>query len=455
MPSNLSFPRARGLNQNICKYVVIYLVCVTYILVSSQPKWRRRGDPRSSTNISHLVFGITSSSNRWRDKRDYIQAWWRPNVSRGFVFLERPPTEHLPWPATHPPYRVSDDNSRYKEYNRHRIPSAIRMARVIEETFKAERGGEARWYVMTDDDTVLFVDNLIGVLSKYDHKKYFYVGMNSECFVCNVVHSFGMAFGGGGYALSYPLAKAVAENMDLCLKRYPFLYGSDLILQSCIADLGVSLTQEPGFHQIDFTVDISGLLSAHPHSPLVSLHHLDAVEPLFPSTNRTESLKLLMEAATLDESRLLQQSICYLKKYNWTLSAAWGYSVELYETILPPSHLYRPRETFAQWMKGASPPYMFNARPLSTDPCDAPHLFFLVPGPGRVTAYRRTSPRGLPVCRGGRSADNVTVIRILSPLKRLDWKQDGGRRECCDVDEVDADALQVKLRDCGANELLL
>ncbi|XP_042028398.1 glycoprotein-N-acetylgalactosamine 3-beta-galactosyltransferase 1-like [Salvia splendens] len=187
------------------------------------------------------------------------------------------------------------------------------------------QGGEVRWYVMTDDDTVLFVDNLVGVLSKYDHNKYFYVGMNSECFVCNVVHSFGMAFGGGGYALSYPLAKAVAENMDLCLKRYPFLYGSDLILQSCIADLGVSLTQEPDIRMsttfehniyIDFTGDISGLLSAHPHSPLVSLHHLDAVEPLFPSTNRTESLSLLKQAAAVDESRLLQPSTCYLKKYN-------------------------------------------------------------------------------------------------------------------------------------------
>ena len=59
-----------------------------------------------------------------------------------------------------------------------------------------------------------------------------------------------MAFGGGGYALSYPLAKAMAKNMDLCLKRYPFLYGSDLILQFCIADLGVPLTHEPGFHQV-------------------------------------------------------------------------------------------------------------------------------------------------------------------------------------------------------------
>lgn len=252
---------SNGSNKNICKYVVIctiLVVYVVYMLVSShpccqvQPKWRRSDSKgvASATNISHLVFGIAGSSNTWRGKRGYIQAWWRPNVTRGFVFLDRPPTEHLPWPSADPPYRVSEDNSRYKEYNKHRMPFAIRMVRVIEETFKAEHGGEVRWYVMADDDTVLLMENLVGVLSKYDHTKYFYVGMNSECFVCNVVHSFGMAFGGGGYALSYPLAKAVAQNMDLCLKRYPFLYGSDLILQSCIADLGVSLTQEYGFHQV-------------------------------------------------------------------------------------------------------------------------------------------------------------------------------------------------------------
>lgn len=51
------------------------------------------------------------------------------------------------------------------------MPFTIRMVRVIEETFNAEKGGEARWYVMTDDDTVFFMENLVGVLSKYDHRK--------------------------------------------------------------------------------------------------------------------------------------------------------------------------------------------------------------------------------------------------------------------------------------------
>lgn len=63
-------------------------------------------------------------------------------MTRGYVFLDRPPTEHLPWPSMDPPNRISEENSRYKDYNKHRIPFAIQMVRVIEETFKAEHEGD-------------------------------------------------------------------------------------------------------------------------------------------------------------------------------------------------------------------------------------------------------------------------------------------------------------------------
>ncbi|KAH0768464.1 hypothetical protein KY285_004335 [Solanum tuberosum] len=136
-------------------------------------------------------------------------------------------------------------------YNKHGMPFAIRMVRVIQETFMEEHDSSTvRWYVMADDDTVLMIENLVNVLSKYDHMKYYYVGMNSECIVSNFGMSFQMAFGGAGYALSYPLAQALAKNMDTCIKRYPYLYGSDHILQACIADLGVTITLEKGFHQV-------------------------------------------------------------------------------------------------------------------------------------------------------------------------------------------------------------
>lgn len=101
-----------------------------------------------------------------------------------------------------------------------------------------------------DDDTVVFVDNLVDVLSKYDHWKYFYIGANSESIASNVFNSFEMAFGGGGYVLSYPLVEALVKNLDVCIERYPSLYGSDHVVQSCVADLGVSLTLEKGFHQV-------------------------------------------------------------------------------------------------------------------------------------------------------------------------------------------------------------
>lgn len=122
---------------------------------------------------------------------------------------------------------------------------------MIADVFKAENNENVRWYFMADDDTVLFTSNLVDVLSRYDHRKYYYIGTNSECILANVENSFEAAFGGAGLALSYPLAKALAKNLDGCVKRYPTLLGRDHILQSCVADLGVSLTQEKGLHQVN------------------------------------------------------------------------------------------------------------------------------------------------------------------------------------------------------------
>lgn len=210
----------------------------------AQPAKNRNYSP---TNITHVIFGLSGTTNSWNTKKHYIESWWCPNKTRGLLFLDRPPPS--PWPATSPPYRVSQDTSRYQMYNKHKLKHAIRMARVVEEIFNAVNNS-VRWYVMTDDDTIIFVDNLVEVLGKYDHREYWYIGMNSESIASNVLFSFGMAFGGAGYALSFPLAKALAMNLDVCIKRYPSLYGSDHILQSCIADLGVSLTLERGLHQV-------------------------------------------------------------------------------------------------------------------------------------------------------------------------------------------------------------
>jgi hypothetical protein len=61
-----------------------------------------------------------------------------------------------------------------------------------------------------------------------------------------------MAYGGGGIAVSWPLAARLARVLDSCLLRYPHLYGSDARIHACLAELGVELTHEPGFHQVTF-----------------------------------------------------------------------------------------------------------------------------------------------------------------------------------------------------------
>jgi hypothetical protein len=60
------------------------------------------------------------------------------------------------------------------------------------------------------------------VLSKYDHTKMYYIGSNSESHLQNILFSYNMAFGGGGFAISYPLAKLLAKMQDSCIARLSF-----------------------------------------------------------------------------------------------------------------------------------------------------------------------------------------------------------------------------------------
>jgi len=61
--------------------------------------------------------------------------------------------------------------------------------------------------------------------------------------------------------------------------------------------------------QMDINGDATGLLAAHPLAPLVSIHHLDVINPIFPNT-RTQAAALahLLEAGRLEQASLLQQS---------------------------------------------------------------------------------------------------------------------------------------------------
>ncbi|KAJ0940830.1 hypothetical protein HanRHA438_Chr02g0087841 [Helianthus annuus] len=443
--------------------------------------------PPTSTNVSQLVFCISGSVKAWGNRRSYIREWWRPNITRGYIFFDKEPTvDILPWAYDNlPPYRVSENTTNLEVYSRHVKPDVIRIVRTILETFR-EGDMDVRWYIIGDDDTIFFLDNMVQLLGRYDHTKYFYIGGISECIKSNFDFSFEMAFGGAGFALSYPLVEALVANLDQCIGTYPFYFVSDQILSACIADLGVSLTSEKGFHQIDLVDDISGFLSAHPHAPLISLHHLDIVSPIFPTMDKHKSLRHLMTAAKVDQTRLLQQTVCYQKQNYWTFSIAWGYSAYIYEQLIPRSILRRPFETFTPWSLIRKPPdYMFNTRLVTNNSCETPHIFYFhsitkvnsnndsdsnsnsntnsnsnsnsnsnTTSDEIMLTYVRDKPRQLSACSPHNSADHISKIQVYTPATKLNFVEHRG--ECCDVLNIDdKNTAEIRIRDCKKTEIII
>ncbi|CAK9141935.1 unnamed protein product [Ilex paraguariensis] len=199
------------------------------------------------TELKDIVFGIAASAKLWEKRKNYIKLWWKPEEMRGIVWLDKPvnnsKNEGLP------PIKISGNTSHFAYKNRQGHRSAIRISRIVSETLRLGMEN-VKWFVMGDDDTVFAIENLVRILNKYDHNQFYYIGSLSESHLQNIYFSYSMAYGGGGFAISYPLAKALDKMQDQCIQRYPGLYGSDDRMQACMAELGVPLTKELGFHQV-------------------------------------------------------------------------------------------------------------------------------------------------------------------------------------------------------------
>jgi len=210
---------------------------------------------QEATDLNHVVFGIAASSKLWKQRKEYIKIWYKPKKMRGYVWLDKEVKikSETGDQESLPSVRISGDTSSFPYTNKQGHRSAIRISRIVTETLMSldsESKKNVRWFVMGDDDTIFVTDNLIRVLRKYDHEQMYYIGSLSESHLQNIFFSYGMAYGGGGFAISYPLAVALSKMQDQCIQRYPALYGSDDRMQACMAELGVPLTKEIGFHQV-------------------------------------------------------------------------------------------------------------------------------------------------------------------------------------------------------------
>uniref|UniRef100_A0A1J3JML2 Uncharacterized protein n=1 Tax=Noccaea caerulescens TaxID=107243 RepID=A0A1J3JML2_NOCCA len=443
-------------------FLLLLFACVVIYTLFSFSPIRRAQFPSlvrslglSSTRRRNLLFSIASSHDSWLRRSSYVRLWYSPESTRAFVFLDRGGFESDP---SLPPLIVSEDVSRFPYNFPGGLRSAIRVARVAKEAVDRD-DKDVRWFIFGDDDTVFFVENLVTVLSKYDHRKWFYIGSNSESFDQNVRYSFDMAFGGGGFAISASLARALSKVMDSCLMRYSHMYGGDSRIFSCLAELGVTLTHEPGFHQIDVRGNLFGLLCAHPLSPLLSLHHLDAVDPLFPKKNRTEAMAHLIRATNLDSARILQQSVCYDSSNSVTVSVVWGYAIQVYEgnKLLP--DLLSLQKTFSTWRRGSGVQsnYMFNTREYPRDRCGSPLVFFLdsVGSDGNRGTWSNYTRYSVENCRRAEAIKHLKQIRVLSHKLELKVEQmKAPRRQCCDISPSYEESMVIRIRQCMEDEVI-
>ncbi|XP_019193140.1 PREDICTED: uncharacterized protein LOC109187410 [Ipomoea nil] len=417
------------------------------------------------TAAHHLLFAIASSAKTFPGRKDYIGLWYRPNSTRAYVFLDRlpPGANNASDPTTLPPLLIHESTAGFPYNNSKGHRSAVAIARMVK-AVAMRNESDVRWYVFGDDDTVFFVENVVSTLSKYDHEQWYYVGANSESYEQNAYFSFHMGFGGGGFALSHGLAKVLGSVLDSCIVRYPHLYGSDARIFACLAELGISLTHEPGFHQTDVWGNLFGFLASHPQSLLLSLHHLDEVQPLFPNMSRPQALKHFFAAVHADPPRISQQTICYDQNNSLSVSVSWGYVVQVYQGYYPLPDLLPALRTFLPWDKDRGHPrFMFNTRPVPADPCKRPLLFFLdtVHSNGTTNVVStRYSRHGLVERCSTHSKLLMGLKEIKVISKRLDNVDDtirqvkAPRRQCCDITwSSDRTTMDIRIRPRGIDEL--
>lgn len=127
---------------------------------------------------------------------------------------------------------------------------------------------------------------------------------------------------------------------------------------------------------MDVYGNIFGLLAAHPVAPLVSLHHLDIIDPIFPNMKQIEALERLKAPMKLDSAGLMQQSMCYDKSRKLTVSVSWGYVIQIFTGLVSARELEMPARTFMSWYrKSDETDFSFNTRGIAKNGCEKANVY--------------------------------------------------------------------------------
>ena len=189
-------------------------------------------------NVSEVAFGVLTSQRYVTTRLHSQQQTWLRQV-RHAAFYSEAVDDTVPTIPLEPPANEElVGGGAWKNF-----PALIDLHK---------RFPAAKWVFFHDDDTYVFVSNLLRTLSKYDADANFYLGLywtpreDMEWREVKIAY----ASGGAGYAISRGLMRRLAAVMPACHTNYT-RWAGDIRVGKCIADLGVRVTPEVGFHHED------------------------------------------------------------------------------------------------------------------------------------------------------------------------------------------------------------
>jgi hypothetical protein len=134
----------------------------------------------------------------------------------------------------------------------------------------------ADWYIMIDDDTFLFLENLEEYLAPYDPSQPFFFGSANKFKGCDGVKRLGdgplFAHGGSGIILSRGALQKMIPIIPQCIKKYEKCWAGDIKIGLCLRDIQVLMTpggsfnKDPPHQEFSFPWD--------PCTKPITFHHL-------------------------------------------------------------------------------------------------------------------------------------------------------------------------------------
>ncbi|KAJ3120730.1 hypothetical protein HK098_004270 [Nowakowskiella sp. JEL0407] len=140
-----------------------------------------------------------------------------------------------------------------------------------------EKFPNARWYMMIDDDTYLYTDNLIQEVERLNWNDDYYMGAPNKFKGCDGVKDIHQsplfAHGGSGILISSGAMKKLVEpiNINRCISKYKTCWAGDIRTALCLRDLEITITKMSGFRGMPPTAEFRW---SHPCDRPITWHHL-------------------------------------------------------------------------------------------------------------------------------------------------------------------------------------